>query len=55
MYPVSQSFDITTNVWERGGRVVLSYLFFKEGSSGANLLFYLVYGIGMYLFSHIGL
>jgi hypothetical protein len=52
MYPVPQSYDITTIGWERCGRKVLSYLFFKESNTGENLVFYLVYGIGMYLLAY---
>jgi hypothetical protein len=56
-YPVPESFDITTILWEDligdfGVRDLISLLFFKEGSSGANLLFYLIYGIGMYFLSY---
>ncbi|MFZ1979103.1 MAG: hypothetical protein WAV76_14205, partial [Bacteroidota bacterium] len=52
MYPVVQSFDITTHVWEWVGRDKLSFLFLKERSSGSSLIFYLVYGIGMYLLAY---
>ena len=48
-YPVVQSFDITTSVWEWVGRNELSFLFLNERNSGSSLIFYLVYGIGMYL------
>jgi hypothetical protein len=51
-YPIAQAFDLTTILWEKVGRTALSFLFFKEGSSGANLVFYLTYGIGMYLLAY---
>ena len=52
MYPVVQSFDITTKAWETFGRGGLSFLFLKERISGSSLIFYLVYGIGMYLLAY---
>ncbi|HVN49171.1 MAG TPA: YfhO family protein [Bacteroidota bacterium] len=52
MYPVPQSFDITINIWEHIGRGGIGFLFMKEQNSGAYLLFYLVYGIGMYVLSY---
>jgi hypothetical protein len=51
-YPIPEAYDITTTLWEKVGREVLSYLFFKEGKTGANLLFYLLYGIGMYFLAY---
>ena len=45
-------FDLTTFIFEQIIRKVLTYCFFDDGSqSGTWLLFYLVYGIGVYLFA----
>ena len=49
-YPIPRNYDLTSNLWERGVRIVLSYFFLEEGSNGAWLLYYLVFGIGVYLF-----
>jgi hypothetical protein len=51
-YPIPEAYDITTIIWEKIGRGILSFFFFKEGKTGAYLLFYLLYGIGMYFLSY---
>ena len=52
-FAVQRTFDITTFIWEQGIRKVLTYFFFDDGSqSGTWLLYYLVYGIGVYLFAY---
>jgi hypothetical protein len=49
-YPIPRIYDITSNLWEHVVRIALSYFFLEEGSNGAWLLYYLVFGIGVYLF-----
>jgi hypothetical protein len=52
-FAVQRTFDITTFIWEQIVRKVLTYFFFDDGSqSGTWLLYYLVYGIGIYLFAY---
>ena len=49
-FAVQRTFDITTFIWEQVVRRILTYFFFDDGSqSGTWLLYYLVYGIGVYL------
>ena len=51
-FAVQRTFDITTFIWEQIVRRILTYFFFDDGSqSGTWLLYYLVYGIGVYLFA----
>lgn len=51
-FAVQRTFDVTTFLWEQFIRKVLTYCFFDDGSqSGTWLLYYLVYGIGVYLFA----
>jgi hypothetical protein len=51
-FAVERTFDITTFIWEQIVRRILTYFFFDNGSqSGTWLLYYLVYGIGVYLFA----
>ena len=49
-YPIERIYDLTTFLWEKVGRWILSWFFFQEGSSGAVLVFYLLYGAGVYFF-----
>jgi hypothetical protein len=50
-FAVLRTFDLTTFIWEQVVRKVLTYFFFDSGTqSGTWLLYYLVYGIGVYLF-----
>ena len=52
-FAVQRTFDITTFIWEQIVRKVLTYFFFDDGGqSGTWLLYYLVYGIGIYLFAY---
>ena len=51
-FAVQRTFDITAFIWEQVVRRILTYFFFDDGSqSGTWLLYYLVYGIGVYLFA----
>jgi len=51
-FAVQRTFDITTFIWEQGVRKILTYFFFDDGNqSGTWLLYYLVYGIGIYIFA----
>ena len=51
-FAVQRTFDLTTFIWEQIVRKVLTYFFFDDGSqSGTWLLYYLVYGIGVYFFA----
>jgi hypothetical protein len=49
-YPISRIYDISTFIWESGVRPTISFLFLNERSSGSWLIYYLVFGIGVYLF-----
>ena len=50
-FALERTFDLTAFVWERIVRVVLTYLFLDGGhQSGTWILYYFVYGIGVYLF-----
>jgi hypothetical protein len=51
-FAVLRTFDLTTFMWEQIVRKVLTFFFFDDGHrSGTWLLFYLVYGIGVYFFA----
>jgi hypothetical protein len=51
-FAVERTFDITTFIWEQIVKRILTYFFFDNGSqSGTWLLYYLVYGVGVYLFA----
>ena len=50
-FAVERTFDLTAFVWEKIVRTVLTYLFLDGGhQSGTWILYYFVYGIGVYLF-----
>jgi hypothetical protein len=49
-YPIQRIYDISSLIWESVGQRTLLFLFFNESQSGPWLIFYLIYGIGVYLF-----
>ena len=49
-YPIDRIYDFSTFLWEKVGRWILSWFFFQESRSGAWLVFYLLYGAGVYFF-----
>jgi len=50
-FAVERTFDLTAFVWEKIVRTVLTYLFLDGGhQSGTWILYYFVYGIGVYFF-----
>ncbi len=52
-FAVERTFDLTAFVWEKIVRTVLTYLFLDRGhQSGTWILFYFVYGIGVYFFAY---
>ncbi|RPI01626.1 MAG: hypothetical protein EHM64_15430, partial [Ignavibacteriae bacterium] len=52
-FAVERTYDISTFFWEQGVRRILTYCFIDDGSkSGTWILYYLVYGIGIYLFAY---
>ena len=49
-YPISRIYDLSITMWELGVRPTVSYLFFDERSAGSWLIYYFVFGTGVYLF-----
>ncbi len=51
-YPIPRVYDLTSEIWGSIVHPILGFFFLKEGRSGGWLVYYLIFGIGVYLFAY---
>jgi len=49
-YPVARVYDLSITLWESVVKPTVSFIFLNERTSGSWLIYYLVFGTGVYLF-----